>query len=74
MSRREYDEGEVLILQQMGEEHWEALRYVERYGLEAPYEAFADLEEWELVQREDDGGAAWLTTDLGDRVLQEGEA
>lgn len=57
------------ILPRMGPEHWEALEYVERYGLVPAGEALLDLEEWGLVQLQDTG--EMFTTDLGDAVLEE---
>jgi hypothetical protein len=61
------------VLQRMGEEHWDALHYVETYGVKAPQvEAFTDLEEWGCVS--DIGDGTVLTTDLGDDVLDEQEA
>jgi hypothetical protein len=67
------DEYELCLrLEAMGGEHWEALEYVEKYGVEAPQrEAFADLEEWEAVVQLSDN--TWITTDLGDRLLEEGQ-
>lgn len=61
------------ILQRMGEEHWDALQYVERFGSSAPQvDAYSDLQEWGCV--EDCGDGMVLTTNVGDLVLEEQES
>lgn len=55
------------VLQRMGEDHWTALEYVEKYGLEPACEAVSDLEEWGLVYRV---APALFVTTLGEEVLE----